>query len=145
MNTIRVTKQFNFEMAHALFEYDGPCKNLHGHSYYLEVCIRGQLKNNEENQGMVIDFSELKNNVKPFVDELDHATMLYKKSIDNQLIKNTTLLEKLIIVDFQPTCENILIDLATKIKANIPTHIQLYRLMLRETPTSFAEWFAEDN
>ncbi len=41
---IRLTKIFNFEMAHALYGYDGPCKNIHGHSYQLEVTIAGNLK-----------------------------------------------------------------------------------------------------
>lgn len=42
MSIIRVTKEFRFEMAHALFGYDGPCKDIHGHSYKLSVTVSGK-------------------------------------------------------------------------------------------------------
>ena len=41
MAIIRVTKEFRFEMAHALWNYDGPCSNVHGHSYILYVTFQG--------------------------------------------------------------------------------------------------------
>ena len=43
MGKIRVTKEFDFEMAHALWNYDGACRNIHGHSYRLFVTIIGTL------------------------------------------------------------------------------------------------------
>ena len=58
MNTIRITKQFNFETGHALYGYDGACRNVHGHSYKLFVTVIG-LPNDDSNNvkyGMVIDF-----------------------------------------------------------------------------------------
>ena len=60
---IRVTREFTFEMAHVLRNYDGPCRNVHGHSYRLFVTIAGTPIDNSDNpkNGMVIDFSELKN------------------------------------------------------------------------------------
>ncbi|HQH18564.1 MAG TPA: 6-carboxytetrahydropterin synthase, partial [Bacteroidales bacterium] len=59
MAVIRITKEFKFEMAHALWGYDGPCKNIHGHSYYLYVTIIGSPINNPQSpkNGMVIDYS----------------------------------------------------------------------------------------
>jgi len=59
---IRVTKEFSFEMAHVLWNYDGPCKNVHGHSYRLFVTLSGFPVDNQENpkNGMVIDFGDLK-------------------------------------------------------------------------------------
>ena len=56
MSKVRITKQFNFEMAHALYNYDGACKNIHGHSYVLEITLKGEIKK----CGFVIDFKELK-------------------------------------------------------------------------------------
>ena len=41
-STIRITKQFTFEAGHALYGYDGKCKNLHGHSYKLYVTVTGK-------------------------------------------------------------------------------------------------------
>jgi len=50
-----------------------------------------------------------------------------------------------ILADYQPTSENMVIDFATKIKARLPENIQLHSLKLQETETSFAEWYASDN
>ena len=134
-------------MAHALFGYDGPCKNIHGHSYQLSVTIKGKPVEDEKNPklGMVMDFTELKNIVKPIIDELDHATMLNTKSPHKQLAEKNLLFEKLVLVNYQPTCENILIDMAEYIQLRLPSTIQLHHLKLQETPTSYADWFAEDN
>ena len=55
---IRITKEFKFEMAHALYGYNGLCKNIHGHSYRLWVTIRGEVRHEKAHQkdGMVMDF-----------------------------------------------------------------------------------------
>ena len=92
-------------MAHALFGYDGPCKNIHGHSYQLSVTIKGKPVEDEKNPklGMVMDFTELKNIVKPIIDELDHATMLNTKSPHKQLAEKNLLFEKLVLFNYQPT------------------------------------------
>ena len=66
MSIIRITKQFNFEAGHALYGYDGKCKNVHGHSYKLSVTVSGEpiTDNTNVKFGMVIDFSDLKKIVK---------------------------------------------------------------------------------
>lgn len=148
MSTIRITKEFIFEMAHALKGYDGPCKNIHGHSYELFVTVKGKPNNDStsSNNGMVIDFKLLKNIVREnIIDYYDHALVLHKESA--ALIKDDSkeLYGKLLAVDFQPTSENMLIHFAAILKNKLPSDIVLYSLRLRETVTSFAEWYAEDN
>ena len=66
---IRITKEFKFEMAHALHGYDGLCKNIHGHSYKLFVTVKGKIKNEKGNtkDGMVLDFTSLKDIVKKHI------------------------------------------------------------------------------
>lgn len=147
MNIIRITKEFNFEMAHALFGYDGPCKNIHGHSYQLSVTVKGKpiITQGNSKQGMIMDFTDLKSIVKPIVESLDHATILNGGSEHKNLALNNSLFNKLVLVDYQPTCENMLIDIAIRIKKQLPDDIQLHHLKLRETPTSYAEWHADDN
>lgn len=147
MNNIRITKEFNFEMAHALYGYDGPCKNIHGHSYRLSVTVKGQpIKDHQYvKQGMVMDFNELKAIVKPIIDKLDHATILNSESPHKKLAVGNLLFGKLVLVNYQPTCENMLIDIAQQIKSQLPMGIILNHLKLKETETSYAEWFAEDN
>jgi len=66
-NTIRISKEFKFETGHALFGYDGLCKNVHGHSYKLTVTLMGTPISDSKNVkfGMVMDFSDLKKDCKP--------------------------------------------------------------------------------
>lgn len=149
MSTIRITKQFSFETGHALYGYDGKCKNVHGHSYKLSVTVIGQPITDTSNvkYGMVIDFTDLKKIVKEeIVDVFDHATVF------NQNTPHVELAQELqqrghhvILVDYQPTSENMVIDFATKISNRLPANIQLFSLRLQETETSYAEWYASDN
>lgn len=147
MNVVRITKEFSFEMAHALYGYDGPCKNVHGHSYKLAVTVIGSPISDftSPKQGMIMDFTDLKVIVKPIVEELDHATILNANSEHKQLADKNNLFNKLVLVSYQPTCENMLIDIAQRIKSQLPVTVKLHHLKLQETPTSYAEWFAEDN
>jgi len=146
MSIIRITKEFNFEMAHALVGHNGPCKNVHGHSYKFNVTVKGKVKNGTEDsdEGMVIDFTIIKNIVKEkIVDVYDHSLVLWDKvKLDKNQID---FMNKLILVPFNPTCENLLIFYADMIKNELPPNIELTHMMLRETPASYAEWFAEDN
>ncbi len=149
MSKIRITKQFSFETGHALYGYDGKCKNVHGHSYKLLVTVIGEpiIDRNNVKFGMVIDFTDLKTIVKEeIVDNFDHATVFNgttpHKELAHELISRG---HHVILVDYQPTSENMVIDFANKIKARLPENIQLFSLKLQETETSFAEWFASDN
>ena len=113
MTKIRITKKFDFEAGHALFGYDGKCKNIHGHSYKLFVTVIGE-----------------PNNQSPH------------KAIGEKLLLEG---HNVIMVDYQPTSENLIIDFAHKIQAQLPKSISLFSLRLQETESSFAEWFASDN
>lgn len=149
MSKIRITKQFNFETGHALFGYDGKCKNVHGHSYKLSVTVIGEPITDSSNVkfGMVIDFGDLKKIVKEeIVDIFDHATVFNQNTPHIELAKE--LKDRghhVILVDYQPTSENMVIDFSTKIKNRLPKTIKLFSLKLQETETSFAEWYASDN
>ena len=148
MSKIRITKQFNFETAHALYGYDGKCKNIHGHSYKLSVTVIGTpiIDSNNVKYGMVIDFGDLKKIVSSeIVNKFDHATVFNKNTPHIELAKE---LEKrdhnVILVDYQPTSEMMLVDFAEKIKSRLPENVKLHSLKLQETGTSNAEWHASD-
>ena len=149
MSKIRITKQFSFETGHALYGYDGKCKNVHGHSYKLSVTVIGSPISDTSHvkYGMVIDFSDLKKIVKEeIVDHFDHATVFNKNTPHIELaeeLKNRG--HHVILVDYQPTSENMVTDFAQKIKNRLPADIQLHSLKLQETDSSFAEWYASDN
>jgi 6-pyruvoyltetrahydropterin/6-carboxytetrahydropterin synthase len=145
---VRVTKKFTFDMAHALFGYDGPCKNIHGHTYHLSVTLIGAPSQNLDDVklGMVVDFGDLKSIVKvKILNEYDHALVLneeapYSKS---EVISNE--FEKVILVPYQPTCENLLLDFVQRLKPLFNEDMKLVSIRLEETPTSYAEWNMSDN
>ncbi len=149
MSKIRITKQFSFETGHALYGYDGKCKNVHGHSYRLDVTVIGEPISDNSNVkfGMVIDFGDLNKIVKEeIVDVFDHATVFNKNTPHVELAKELENRgHNVLLVNYQPTSEMMVIDFATKIKMRLPDNIELFSLKLQETATSFAEWFASDN
>jgi 6-pyruvoyltetrahydropterin/6-carboxytetrahydropterin synthase len=145
---VRVTKEFNFEMAHALWNYDGPCRNVHGHSYRLFVTLSGIPVDDPGNSknGMVIDFTDLKKIVKKeIVNVFDHALVVSRKFDKEKREMFTKMIGNTIIVEYQPTCENLVSDFAVRISRNLPSEVKLYSLKLYETNTSYAEWYASDN
>ncbi|MBQ5653955.1 MAG: 6-carboxytetrahydropterin synthase [Alistipes sp.] len=148
MAIIRLTKEFSFEAAHALGGYDGPCREIHGHSYRLFVTIKGEPSTDPTNpkQGMVMDFGVLKKIVsEEIISHFDHALVL-RSTADEALRKLLSeQFDNLVVVDYQPTCENMLDDFARRITARLPEGVALHSLRLHETATSYAEWYAEDN
>ena len=148
MAKIRVTKEFRFEMAHSLWNYDGLCKNIHGHSYILYVTIIGEPINDANNvkNGMVMDFGDLKSIVnKAIVTEMDHSIALSDKSPYNDLLHVKEMFDRKHILNYQPTCENMVVDFSDRIKNLLPSNVELFSIKLHETATSFAEWYASDN
>ena len=49
------------------------------------------------------------------------------------------------LVDYQPTCENMLADFACRLRGGLPAGVELHALKLHETAASYAEWYADDN
>lgn len=149
MEKIRITKSFTFETGHALYGYDGKCRNVHGHSYKLSVTVIGSPihDSNHPKYGMVIDFGDLKRIVNnEIVDVFDHATVFNKNTPHLELALE---LKKhghhVLLVDYQPTSEKMLSDFVQRIQKHLPESIQLHSLRLQETGSSYAEWFASDN
>jgi 6-pyruvoyltetrahydropterin/6-carboxytetrahydropterin synthase len=145
---IRVTREFTFEMAHVLRNYDGPCRNVHGHSYKLFVTISGTPVDDDKNSknGMVIDFTELKNIVlRKIVNLFDHSVVISKDFDPDKMEMLIKTFGNTVIVDYQPTCENLVADFAERLKSELPAGLQLKCLKLYETAKSYAEWFASDN
>ena len=148
MNHIRVTKEFRFEAAHALKGYDGPCKNVHGHSYELSVTVIGTPIADRQSTklGMVMDFGDLKKIIKKqIVDPFDHALLLNSELPLSELQKSGEPFTNVVLLPYQPTSENFLLDFAKRIREFLPPGVLLYSLRLRETSNSYAEWFAIDN
>lgn len=145
---IRVTKEFHFEMGHVLWNYDGPCRNVHGHSYRLYVTVAGVPADNpsDPKNGMVMDFTILKKIVKKEITEIfDHSVVLNSRHDKAKIDSLKSLLGNVVLVNYQPTCENLVADFAGRISQKLPGGVRLFSLKLYETATSYAEWFASDN
>ena len=146
---ISVTKEFTFDMAHALFNYDGPCKNIHGHTYRLQVTVSGYPNQDTGNpkQGMVIDFGDFKNIVKDkIIDKYDHALVLNEITAGKFGERIKGLSEKVYFVPFQPTCENMLLNIKNELSIALDTdNMELQAVRLYETPGSWAEWSRNKN
>jgi 6-pyruvoyltetrahydropterin/6-carboxytetrahydropterin synthase len=145
---IRVTKEFGFEMAHALWNYDGPCRNVHGHSYRLFVTLSGVPANDPEDpkNGMVIDFTDLNNIVRrEIIEVFDHAVTISGHYDMDRIATLRSMFGNTVVVDYQPTCENLVADFARRLIKNLPEKVKLFSLKLFETSTSYAEWYASDN
>lgn len=140
---IRVSKEFRFEAAHFLPGYDGLCANIHGHSYVLRVTARGKVQEGGAKAGMVMDFVELRGIVDDEVVRLlDHSLMV--RSDQHDVLEALEGRYKVVRFAFQPTCENLLLWMADKLRCRLPAHVELVSLRLNETSVNYAEWFAVD-
>lgn len=148
MSKIRLTKEFQFEMAHALWNYDGKCKNIHGHTYILYVTIIGEPINDPQNykNGMVMDFGDLKKIVKEQIfDTHDHFVAVNGNSPHAEIKFEDYKIVNVQRKNYQPTCENMVMEFVDIIKKYLPKNVDLYSVKLHETQTSAAEWCKTDN
>lgn len=150
MSIIRLTKLFTFEAAHALDGYDGKCRHIHGHSYRLEVTVKGAPleDDNDPKCGMTLDFGELKRIVNAeIVERFDHSLVVHRSAAPDEewLGPLKERFGNIIETSYRPTCENMLVDFARRLRSAMPSGVQLYSLRMYETATSCAEWYADDN
>lgn len=132
-------------MGHALNNYDGKCRFLHGHSYKLYVTLLGPVINefNFPKDGMVIDFSVLKKIVnEKIVDVYDHSFVVNER--DERKFTLPEISQRTILFPVQPTAENLLIHFKDIIKENLPEGLKLVNVKLYETEDSYAEWEVDD-
>ena len=96
-----LTTESSFDAAHFLTNYEGKCKNIHGHRWRVIVSITGKLNN-----GMVCDFNLIKKDLKELCDYFDHSFIVEKNSLKKELydmLKEDFLIRD---VDFRTTAEN---------------------------------------
>lgn len=139
---VRATKRFTFEMAHALRCHDGLCAHIHGHSYVLDVTLAGVplSRPGDPKDGMVMDFADLKAVVKQAViDRYDHALVLNERERD-QVPSGNALFGRTLYTPWQPTCENVLLDIVARVRPVLPEGVSLDAVRLQETATSWADW-----
>ena len=147
---MKIGKILQWDMGHRVLNHRSVCKGLHGHRYKAEICVKGELirESGISEEGMVIDFSDIKNIAKKYIEEkLDHAFMVWDK--DEELVEffNNSTGSKPVIVPFTPTAENIVAYifhiLEDKFSDVYKTGLRLHTIKLWETPTSYAYYEAK--
>ena len=103
-----LTTEHSFDSAHFLFGYEGKCRNIHGHRWRVVVTIKKEaLEQMGQSRGMIVDFSDLKRDVKEMVDFHDHSLIYEEGSLKEKTLE--ALKEEnfhMICVPFRPTAEN---------------------------------------
>jgi len=118
------------------------------YSYFLTVTIAGDILNeaNAVKDGMIMDFTDLKKIVKEHVvDVFDHALLVNGNTPHAKYAEVENGYAKIILCDYQPTCENMLMDMVARLQANMPDGITLMYVRLQETQSSYAEWLEGEN
>lgn len=142
---LQITKIFRFETAHAIFDYSGDCRNIHGHSYEFHVTISTKEKDGEyiPAPGLVYDFKELKKLViESIIKNIDHKLLLSQAFIAEH--PGLASQENLVIMEAEPTAENLLIYMQRILATKLPVTVKLAELKLYETKDSFARWVADN-
>ncbi|TCO72704.1 6-carboxytetrahydropterin synthase QueD [Marinisporobacter balticus] len=131
--------EHSFDSAHFLANYNGKCRNIHGHRWKVIVEVQAETLINEgQLDGMVVDFGDLKKDVKEMVDHYDHALIIQENTMRRETL--TYLIEdgfKIINVAFRPTAENfayLFFKTMEKRRYNVK------RTIVYETPTNCATY-----
>ncbi len=128
-----VTKVIHFSYGHRLVDYDGPCRHLHGHNGVIEVDI---VADSLDARGMVVDFAEVRDVVKRWVDEnLDHRMLLCRDDPAVAVLRDMG--EPLYLLDHNPTAENIAREVFTRARES---GLAVSEVRLWETPSSRATY-----
>lgn len=119
---VLVSKEFTFDSAHHLHCYEGKCQNLHGHTYKLQVIMKGRT----DHRGIVIDFADIKRIAKErVIDRLDHQYL-------NEVLPlmNTTA-ENMVVWIYEQIGQALT-------EEGLAPDVLLEEIRLWETPTSYA-------
>lgn len=146
MSGLEIVKEYTFDCAHMLSGHKGECKNLHGHTYLLQVGVSSKQGVLEEgpSKGMILDFKDLKVAVKErIVDKFDHAYVMWswgnaiEREIGNVLLKNG---RKVVEVPYRPTAENMAVAFYNELYSAMLEHnVEVTMVRVWETKTSYAE------
>ena len=147
---MKIGKVIQWDMGHRVLNHRSVCKGLHGHRYKAEICVEGDLveKKDASEEGMVIDFADIKKTAQKFVqEELDHAFMVWEKDIELLEFFKNSKGHKPVIVSFTPTAENVAAYIFNELKDKFTdvfkTGLHLQSVKLWETPSSYSLYESE--
>ena len=129
-----ITSESSFDAAHFLTNYEGKCKNIHGHRWRVAVTIKGELTN-----GMLVDFGDFKKDIKDLCDYFDHSFIVEKGSLDKKLFDLLNKQFVLRVVDFRTTAENF----SKYIFEEMSKKYSVKEVCVYETPNNCARYVCE--
>lgn len=129
-----ITSESSFDAAHFLTNYEGKCKNIHGHRWRVVVTIKGELTN-----GMLVDFGDFKKDIKDLCDYFDHSFIVEKGSLDKQLFDLLNKQFVLRVVEFRTTAENF----SKYIFEEMSKKYSVKEVCVYETPNNCARYVCE--
>ncbi len=134
-----IKSEDSFDAAHFLKDYEGKCRNVHGHRWRVLAEIQGeQLSEERQTRGMLFDFSELKGLLKSLCDALDHSLIYEKGSLREKTLEALTEEGfKMNEVPFRPTAENFARYFYKKIEEK---GYRVHRVEVYETPNNCAAY-----
>ena len=137
---MKIRKLFKGEVAHRLYSsYSKKCQSIHGHSYIVEVFIEGEPT--EKHDQMIIDFGEVKDKVKDFMDAWDHSMLI--SSRDKIYIDLVKVLEAInaryIVVPYNPTAEMIAYHMLKELNRILKDVCTVTEVIVHETATGYAK------
>jgi len=138
MTTITLARKFRFEAAHRLNKHKGQCKHLHGHTYKGHVEIEGPVGED----GMVLDFQNMKALLNMSIGLLDHSLMLHENDeLVNVMADHG---QHVVTMPYDPTVENLSKRIGLSIQKYLDEDETLdawvKRVVLYETPECWAIW-----
>ena len=129
-----ITSESSFDAAHFLTNYEGKCKNIHGHRWRVVVTIKGELTN-----GMLVDFGDFKKDIKDLFDYFDHSFIVEKGSLDKKLFDLLNNQFVLRVVEFRTTAENF----SKYIFEEMSKKYSVKEVCVYETPNNCARYVCE--
>lgn len=129
-----ITSESSFDAAHFLTNYEGKCKNIHGHRWRVVVTIKGELTN-----GMLVDFGDFKKDIKDLCDYFDHSFIVEKGSLDKKLFDLLNKQFVLRVVEFRTTVENF----SKYIFEEMSKKYSVKEVCVYETPNNCARYVCE--
>lgn len=132
---MEIAVRVEWDMGHRLPNHGGQCRNLHGHRYVADIYVTGDpvAESGASSEGMVVDFGDVKHEVRAQVGKLDHRFLVCERDDYVAVLRS---MPGVVVVPYVPTAENISLALLRALReAKLPVS----RLRLYETPTSWAD------
>jgi len=137
-----IERSFDIAMGHRLSRHKDKCKHFHGHNYKILVGVKAKYL--DEN-GMVLDFSELDKIVESFLEKFDHCLVV---NLDDEVCNeiSETLLKhdmKVVALSYEPTAENFAAEIYRFVASKLPSDVEMDYVTVFENERSKAVYYEE--